>query len=299
MSDRETVISRSAELEKILDKLGAEGTGLGQKTLSLQHLFTPQLSEKLKFIGAIRNKAAHEVSFRLHRPEQFISACDEAKVMLNSLSNNAGNRSSYQTSSDHTGYTRNARDFSIPPNLVTFNCTIIPVLQSTTITLSSLTGRVIKVKERTYTTTSGKVSTTTQEQKFWLSLSNTKEEYVELINFGLQAREGHLLTILYGARHGKTAYAAIYINELNRYFWQERYLNGLLFGGHMFLGKAFLYLVWMCTGALILTGLLASIGMNFLVGFLISFVLLPFAAMVRSNSVIRTRFKAHLAKIFS
>jgi hypothetical protein len=239
------------------------------------------------------------VSFRLHRPEQFISACDEAKVMLNSLSNNAGNRSSYQTSSDHTGYTRNARDFSIPPNLVTFNCTIIPVLQSTTITLSSLTGRVIKVKERTYTTTSGKVSTTTQEQKFWLSLSNTKEEYVELINFGLQAREGHLLTILYGARHGKTAYAAIYINELNRYFWQERYLNGLLFGGHMFLGKAFLYLVWMCTGALILTGLLASIGMNFLVGFLISFVLLPFAAMVRSNSVIRTRFKAHLAKIFS
>jgi uncharacterized membrane protein YsdA (DUF1294 family) len=85
MSDRDIVITRSAELEKMLDRLGAQGAGLGQKSISLQHLFSSEINATLKYICGIRNKAAHEVAFSLFRPHEFLQACDRAKSSLQSL----------------------------------------------------------------------------------------------------------------------------------------------------------------------------------------------------------------------
>ncbi len=85
MSDRDIVITRSAELEKLLDRLGAQGAGLGQKAISLQHQLPPDTNATLKYICGIRNKAAHEVAFSLYRPHEFLQACDRAKNSVQSV----------------------------------------------------------------------------------------------------------------------------------------------------------------------------------------------------------------------
>jgi uncharacterized membrane protein YsdA (DUF1294 family) len=85
MSDRDIVITRSAELERLLDRLGARGNGLGQKAISLDDRLPSETNATLKYICGVRNKAAHEVSFTLYRPTEFIQACDRAKSGLQSV----------------------------------------------------------------------------------------------------------------------------------------------------------------------------------------------------------------------
>jgi uncharacterized membrane protein YsdA (DUF1294 family) len=85
MSDRDIVITRSAELERLLDRLGGRGTGLGQKAISLDDRLPAETNATLKYICGVRNKAAHEVSFTLYRPNEFLQACDRAKSGLQAM----------------------------------------------------------------------------------------------------------------------------------------------------------------------------------------------------------------------
>jgi uncharacterized membrane protein YsdA (DUF1294 family) len=85
MSDRDIVITRSAELERLLDRLGGRGNGLGQKAISLDDRLPPETNATLKYICGVRNKAAHEVSFTLYRPNEFLQACDRAKSGLQGM----------------------------------------------------------------------------------------------------------------------------------------------------------------------------------------------------------------------
>jgi uncharacterized membrane protein YsdA (DUF1294 family) len=80
-----TAIVRSSELEKILkSKFGAEGTGLVMQAINVEHLLSPEVLRKLKWIGSVRNKATHDpLDFRL--PEEYVRVCDETKAILEQL----------------------------------------------------------------------------------------------------------------------------------------------------------------------------------------------------------------------
>ncbi len=73
MSDRDIVIRHSAEIEVILDQLGAEGKGLGQKAISIKHLFTYEINQKLKSICYVRNVSDHLLVLNWDRLFLFIS----------------------------------------------------------------------------------------------------------------------------------------------------------------------------------------------------------------------------------
>jgi len=84
--NRGLVIKRGAELEEILkNKFGAQGNGLGQRLTDVEDRLAPELTQKLRFIVGIRNKAAHEPDFQLYDPEKFKRTCDEAKEMLDTM----------------------------------------------------------------------------------------------------------------------------------------------------------------------------------------------------------------------
>jgi hypothetical protein len=138
MSDRDTAIGRSAAIEQMLAQLGAEGSGLGQKSISLQHLFTDEINRKFKFICFVRNKAAHEVVFEFDRMERFVRDCDEVQAVLNELIARGTNPATIHNKSQPQTTSRKDSDFSIPPDLVKFK----------ELTFSSITGRLIKTQAR-------------------------------------------------------------------------------------------------------------------------------------------------------
>jgi hypothetical protein len=119
MSDRDTAIGRSAAIEQMLAQLGAEGSGLGQKSISLQHLFTDEINRKFKFICFVRNKAAHEVVFEFDRMDRFVRDCDEVQSVLNELILGTDPAIIQNKSQTQINPSRNS-DFAIPPDLVKF-----------------------------------------------------------------------------------------------------------------------------------------------------------------------------------
>ena len=58
------LVSGSKEIESALEALGAEGTGLHTKALSIESHLGTALVKKIQFIATIRNKAVHEDAFK-------------------------------------------------------------------------------------------------------------------------------------------------------------------------------------------------------------------------------------------
>jgi hypothetical protein len=219
MSDRDIVIRHSAELEEILKKIGAEGKGFGQQSISLKHLFTPEINQKLKFICYVRNQAAHEVEFQCDSLDLFISNCDEVKQVLISLhSQGIGDPRSHNMS-DRTSHTSDFTEFSIPSNLSEFSG----------IRFTTMTGRVVRSQDRSHTTRSGKNTITERTQKIWLRRSNGKEEYLELDDAVTgQIRQGHLITVVYAQTKIRQNCVAVWIDELEQYFCHNTNVNGAI-----------------------------------------------------------------------
>ncbi len=83
MSDIDLVISRCKELESLLERHGARGSGLHEKTSSLAHRLPPATVRQLRFIATVRNRLVHESEYRRidDRPG-FLRACDEAEQAI-------------------------------------------------------------------------------------------------------------------------------------------------------------------------------------------------------------------------
>jgi hypothetical protein len=216
MSDRDIVIRHGAELEEILLKLGAEGKTLGQKCISLKHLFTYELNQKLKFVCYIRNEAAHKVEFQCDQLDLFISKADEAKQELSFLVSQGIAAPHSQDTADHSSNPSDFTEFSIPLDLSEFSG----------IRFTAITGRVIRSQERSHTTRSGKDTITERMQKIWLRQSSGKEEYLELDGSVIdQIRQGHVITVIRAQTKVRETCVALWINDLEQYFYHHTNIN--------------------------------------------------------------------------
>ncbi len=212
MSSRDTVICHSVEIEKILEKLGAEGTGLGQKSINLQHLFSSEINQKLKSICYVRNQAAHEVDFQCNRLDLFISNCDEVKEVLNSLDIQRMGDPRSQNMSYYSTYTSDFTAFSIPSNLREFSG----------IRFIARTGQVVRCEDKSYTNRSGEKAVTTRTQKIWLRLSSGNEEYLEFTDFAVnELRSGHRITIIYAKTDDRDFFVTLWIDQIKKYFYHN------------------------------------------------------------------------------
>jgi hypothetical protein len=306
MSDRDLVIKRSVELENILrNDFGAQGSGLGQYAISVQHLLPTQLSKQLRWIGGIRNKAAHEAEFQLYDPIKFNNVCDEAKAALDAINNSVGQLSTHQNYLERSPQPISIPQFSIPDTLVKFECTLVPYFINTNVTFDCLTGRVIHLKEHTYTTRNKNVVTKINEQKIWLRLQDGREEYAEFSNFDIQVRKGQYITIVYGNCKKNRQYVAVYIHELQKYFYNTFVWINLLSGVHTLytVTIAVLGCVFYLICAPLLTVALLVIIFREPSSTITFFALLvclciPVIMLIGENIIIIKRFKAHIAKIF-
>jgi hypothetical protein len=216
MSDRDIVIRHGAELEEILVKLGAEGKTLGQKCISLKHLFTYEINQKLKFICYVRNEAAHKVEFQCEQLDLFISNCSEVKQELNSLESQGIAAPRSQDPADQSNHPSDLAEFSIPLELSEFSG----------IRFTAITGRVIRSQDRTHTIRSGKDTVTERMQKIWLRQANGKEEYLELDGSVInQIRQGHVITVIRAQTKVRENCVALWINDLEQYFYHNANIN--------------------------------------------------------------------------
>lgn len=65
MSDLETIINGAKRVEARLEALGATGRGLHEKLNSIESEVPSNVCEKIRFVATMRNKAAHEMDFRV------------------------------------------------------------------------------------------------------------------------------------------------------------------------------------------------------------------------------------------
>jgi hypothetical protein len=237
MSDIELVIERCKALESLLEhKLGAEGRGMHEKVSSVENRLPPDLVKKLRFIGTIRNKVVHEAGYSLQNRDEFIKACDEADAWLGQMSGyeryDSDNQSSYQ--SYRSSQNKTIPQATIPEHLQIF--TARTLFGTKVVKLWTMTGEVAQFREQTRSRTYKDRTTEWVEQKIWLKRHDGTEEFLEFTDFGLQARQGHFLTLLAGSCEGRSKYVAIYNHTSQRYFYKRVLWGQLLLGG--FLGSA-------------------------------------------------------------
>ncbi len=83
MNPYELVITTTKELESILAvHYHADGIGLIQKVNSVETQLPKELVGKVRYLGGIRNKLAHDVDFVLSEPERFKQVYDDVKLMF-------------------------------------------------------------------------------------------------------------------------------------------------------------------------------------------------------------------------
>lgn len=87
MNHYELVIKRSKKLESILEEnFGAKGTGLHQKTTSVENKLPKELIRKLHKIATIRNTLVHEVTVdELDDPDDFENTFNDAEKSLEAI----------------------------------------------------------------------------------------------------------------------------------------------------------------------------------------------------------------------
>lgn len=81
------IISLSREIESVMTRLGATDAGLHDKTDHLAPKLTPECIKLLHYIGAVRNRNAHETTSMTQEDiELFVQSCESVLRELNSLS---------------------------------------------------------------------------------------------------------------------------------------------------------------------------------------------------------------------
>ena len=281
MSDRDIAIGRGAAIEQMLTQIGATGSGLGQKSICLQHLFTDEINRKFKFICFVRNKAAHEVIFEFDRMDRFVRDCDEVQSALRELTNRSKDSAIIQNRYQSQSVPSHNPEFSIAPDLVKFE----------DLTFSSVTGRLIQ---------------TTRNQHIWLRLANRQEEYIGLANCDVNTmRKGHLITVVFAHNRNQTLCLAIYIDELEKYFYCISNIELIRFSWYYMIELFFVYIVWLpiCGMSLfeIIDGMTKFILGDFIsiaIAFLCSFIIIPFWLFFSWVQNRNNQTKNHVDRIF-
>jgi DnaJ C terminal domain len=280
MSDRDLVISRSAELENILkSKFGAEGKGLGQQVISIQHLLSNELYKKVWFVVGIRNKAAHEVNFQLYNREKFVRECDDVLSQLTDLdASSIGNKQSVSNNNSGVGM-----DFYLNPDLTVFKYKLVTYLIDVKVIFSYITGKIVGIKERNYSVRSGKEYVDKYERKIWIQCSDGLERCIEFNNVNLAVRQGQTITVLSGTIKNRSYTIALYIHEMVEYYRQTDSWNTRLFWP---------VFSWSCSGLLVVIPLL------FLMRQYLIIPILMLCGVSIIRGIIFKEFEAHIVKIF-
>jgi hypothetical protein len=304
MSDRDIVIDQTSELEEILkENFTVQGSGLGEYVRSIEHLLPADLVQKLRFINTVRNKAAHERGFQLENEQKFITVCVEVKALLNAIAVEFTQHSEGVAATS----ANQPASFLIPEHLARFKFFYIPYLFQSLITLDCYTGVVLQVQERTETYKHQGKKTKALFQQIWLRLANNQEECLELYDFCVKTRKDHVITVFHAHRGNQSTYAAIYVHEIGRYFYNiyawssllNRFLArlGQLIGGCLMALLLVNAIIW--TLPLLFPGTLPPFVVPLIIGATI-FLIFPYCAKF-IGSVINMRFKRqferHLAKL--
>jgi len=89
MSDAEKVLIGASRVERALRNAGARGSGLRELCQSLGSRIPPKLNQDIRYIGYLRNQAAHQTDRFQTRPEElrkYQRICDEAIREIERLS---------------------------------------------------------------------------------------------------------------------------------------------------------------------------------------------------------------------
>jgi amino acid transporter len=94
------VIEQTKKIETLLvDRLGAQGRGLHEKTDSIEALLSDNVVKKIRYIASVRNKLMHEDGYLIENINHYISQGDSVidylnnkKPSVNHLSSNKSNK---------------------------------------------------------------------------------------------------------------------------------------------------------------------------------------------------------------
>lgn len=83
----EVVVKNTKKIEAILNNMNAEGSGLYEKSLSIQNKLDKKTLNSIRFVSTIRNKLLHEDGFELSPKllQDFLAQCQSIE---NTLSKN-------------------------------------------------------------------------------------------------------------------------------------------------------------------------------------------------------------------
>ncbi|MBE9010236.1 PspA/IM30 family protein [Pseudanabaenaceae cyanobacterium LEGE 13415] len=258
-------------------------------------------------MNSLRNAIAHGEQFTGTRTQVENYAKFVERYFKSATSSNKSETSSHSTASSHSTtssrWNQPITPFTIPANLIQFTWQPVPILLKVSATLDCVTGRVIRIKEKTITTTNNNVRTNHLQQVIWFTRQDGSEDYAELYNFGtqgIQAREGYTVTFLSGNRNSNRQCVAVYVHELNRYFYNRNPWKKLLFGLYLLPGIIVLGVVYYTLSPLLWLIPIAIFGNNvplFLLTVLVSFIA-PIAFCIAFGWMICKKFEVHIGRVF-
>lgn len=81
----EIVVKNTKKIETILNNMGAKGSGLYEKSLSIENKLDKKTLNSIRFIATIRNKLLHEDGFELSDKtlKDFLNQCSNVNSILN------------------------------------------------------------------------------------------------------------------------------------------------------------------------------------------------------------------------
>jgi len=80
----EIVVKNTKKIEAILNKMDAEGSGLYEKSLSIQNKLDKKTLNSIRFVSTVRNKLLHEDGFELSPKllKDFLTQCQSIENTL-------------------------------------------------------------------------------------------------------------------------------------------------------------------------------------------------------------------------
>jgi hypothetical protein len=163
-------------------------------------------------MNKLRNTAAHG--------DLFTGTRTQLENYASYVKRTIGSTVGRSTAADRHSEPSTKSNYSELSNLPDFNFGIWAGIPIVKIRISTVQGRVIDSKERTYRSNQSTVT----EQKIWLQLQNSQEEYLELLDFNLPVRKGQNLSVVYGTCNKITKFVAVGIHELDVHYCSENIL---------------------------------------------------------------------------
>jgi hypothetical protein len=287
--------------KEILDLMQRyEGLGQSERTL-------------ISRMNSLRNPIAHGEPFTGTRQQvEEYTEYVKRTIKLEVSSNYAKSTNQQSASNDGSSSSSTQSDqFNIPANLVKFQWAALPFLISTSAIFDCINGQILRTKERTINTIINNITIHTLEQKFWFKSKDSKEEYIEIFNFEIPAREGHSVIFLFASCGKKRRCVAVYIHELSRYYYNTNAWVELLRGLNFFPGVILFGLIYyvIALGVSLTFFLMTLLGKSFVGGFLGVLAVLLFSTLLllvipgmlyrALSNFMCDKFKLHIGRIFS